>query len=93
MSSCPKCGYEDEDRLKVGDVLYGFCQGEFGRDSYGDKTVEAIGSDWVLVREGRFVHAWNGDPQDLTQYRIRRCWVCDSEFDDGVCPNGCDGDY
>ena len=35
----------------VGDILYGFCQGFFGRDSYGEKTIEAIGRDWVVVRE------------------------------------------
>lgn len=31
--------------------LYGFCDGFFGRDSYGTKVVEGKGSDWVLVRE------------------------------------------
>lgn len=36
--------------LRVGDTLYGFCGGAFGRDSYGDKRVEAIGADWVVVR-------------------------------------------
>ncbi len=36
--------------LRVGDVLYGFCAGYFGRDSYEDKRVEAIGADWVVVR-------------------------------------------
>lgn len=30
-------------KVAVGDVLYGFCDGAFGRDSYGDKTVIAIG--------------------------------------------------
>ena len=37
--------------LEVGDVLCGHCDGEFGRDSYGDKIVEAIGPDWVVARE------------------------------------------
>ena len=36
--------------LKIGDIFYGFCNGYFGRDSYEDKTVEAIGPDWILVR-------------------------------------------
>lgn len=38
--------------LAIGTKLYGFCGGIFGRDSYGDKRVEAVGVDWVVVREG-----------------------------------------
>jgi hypothetical protein len=34
--------------LAVGDVLYGYCRGVFGA-SYGAKTVEAIGSDWLTA--------------------------------------------
>ena len=37
--------------LKVGQMLYGYCRGVFGRDSYGDKRIEAIGFDWIVVRE------------------------------------------
>jgi len=37
--------------INVGTVLYGFCNGFFGRDSYGKKRIEAIGADWVVVRE------------------------------------------
>ena len=37
--------------LHVGDLLYGFCEGYFGRDSYGDKRVEGVGADWVVARE------------------------------------------
>jgi len=37
--------------LLVGQVLYGFCGGTFGRDSYSDKRIEAVGADWVVVRE------------------------------------------
>lgn len=37
--------------LQVGDTLYGFCEGYFGRDSYSEKTVEAVGRDWVVARE------------------------------------------
>jgi hypothetical protein len=48
---CPKCGTE----VWVGTVLRGYCEGWFGRDGYGDKTVEAVGSDWVLVRLGQYV--------------------------------------
>jgi hypothetical protein len=35
---------------KVGMVLYGYCNGFFGRESYLPKTIEAVGRDWILVR-------------------------------------------
>ncbi|MDF2534215.1 MAG: hypothetical protein K0R18_372 [Bacillales bacterium] len=37
--------------LKTGMKLYGFCEGYFGRDSYGDKIIEGIGMDWIVARE------------------------------------------
>ena len=37
--------------VSVGSVLKGFCNGFFGRDSYEDKMIEAMGMDWVVVRE------------------------------------------
>lgn len=60
--------------LRVGDVLKGFCGGAFGRDSYADKRVEAVGADWVVAREtdsGCAVFAsgaW-GNPAVLVEYR------------------------
>lgn len=54
--TCPKS-------LSVGQMLYGFCGGDFGRDSYSDKRVEAVGADWVVARDdmGRvcFAHGEN----------------------------------
>lgn len=38
------------DQLLVGTILYGYCGGYFGRDSYEDKRVEAVGVDWVVTR-------------------------------------------
>ncbi len=38
-------------RFFLGSILYGYCDGHFGRDSYDKKRVEAIGVDWVVVRE------------------------------------------
>ena len=35
----------------IGKILKGFCNGYFGRDSYGDKIVEAEGHDWIVARE------------------------------------------
>lgn len=58
--------------LRVGDILYGFCGGSFGRDSYEDKRVEAIGADWVVVREDGYPPSplmYAGNPEDLTEYR------------------------
>lgn len=54
--------------LRVGDTLYGYCCGEFGRDSYGKKRVEAIGSDWVVVREDDSPVFYRGNPEDLVRH-------------------------
>lgn len=35
----------------VGEILYGFCNGYFGRDSYENKHVESFGKDWVVCRD------------------------------------------
>lgn len=37
--------------LRVGAMLYGFCNGFFGRDSHEDKRVESFGDDWILARD------------------------------------------
>lgn len=42
-----------ENRVQVGDTLYGFCGGAFGRDSYEDKRVEAVGKDWIVCRDNQ----------------------------------------
>jgi hypothetical protein len=59
--------------LRVGDVLHGFCGGAFGRDHYYCSSVEAIGSDWVVVREidtlSRSLGFATGKPERLTEYR------------------------
>jgi len=55
--------------LRVGDILYGYCGGMFGRDSYDDKRVEAIGSDWVVLREDGKPLMYEGSPEDMLQYR------------------------
>ena len=56
--------------LRVGDVLVGYCEGIFGRNSFSSKRIEAIGSDWVVVREeSGNPNFYSGSPEDLTQYR------------------------
>lgn len=58
--------------LRVGDVLYGFCGGWFGRNSYDDKRVEVIGSDWVVVRTEHGVAEFASvHPERLVEYRER----------------------
>jgi hypothetical protein len=34
----------------VGMVFRGYCGGIFGRDHYGEKRVESVGADWLVVR-------------------------------------------
>ena len=34
----------------LGVRIFGFCNGYFGRDSYEDKVIEAIGHDWLVAR-------------------------------------------
>ena len=50
--------------LWVGQILKGFCNGYFGRDSYGEKRIEAVGPDWIVVRdyEYSFRDNENGTP-------------------------------
>lgn len=36
--------------LAVGDIIHGFANGAFGRDSYDCRRIEAVGPDWVVCR-------------------------------------------
>lgn len=61
--------------LRVGDLLEGFCEGMFGRDSYGAKRVEGVGNGWVVAREVDsgtvvFASADDTDQLSLVSYRI-----------------------
>lgn len=38
---------------RVGLLLYGFCDGYFGHDSYKIKRIEALGVDWVVCRDDK----------------------------------------
>lgn len=65
--------------LRIGDLLDGYCSGAF---TLGPEQVrvEAIGSDWVVVR-GTDRHAaaqfYSGPPEDLTEY-IGMRWGADT---------------
>ena len=56
--------------IRVGDLLYGFCGGYFGQDSYDDKRVEAVGAGWIVARDWSG-HVWlyEGVPEDLERYK------------------------
>lgn len=56
--------------LQIGDILTGFCEGFFGRDSYGQKIVVAVGRDWVVVKEAQGFNFATGHRIStyLTQY-------------------------
>ncbi len=57
-------------QLRVGDLLHGYCGGNFG-DSYADKRVEAIGANWVVAREieSGEVFFCAGPPERLCEFR------------------------
>lgn len=50
----------------IGRLLYGYCEGYFGRESYQDKRIEAEGYDWIVVRDdlGRVDFAWFDDGEE-----------------------------
>lgn len=37
-------------RPEIGDLISGYCGGFFGRDGYGRKRIEGVGSDWIVAR-------------------------------------------
>lgn len=58
--------------LRVGALLNSSAGGAFGRDSYEDKRVEAIGADWVVARgvdSGKALFA-AGSPEDLLEFLL-----------------------
>lgn len=72
IGHCPNCDFvwTEPDPLAVGDLLEGYCGGWFGRDWYGTKHVEAIGSDWVVARENGVALVAHCSPAELVEYRV-----------------------
>ncbi len=63
-----------KDLFEIGEILYGYCNGYFGRDSYEDKVVEAVGKDWVVCRdESGMIHfaTFDGSKMILTRLPTR----------------------
>lgn len=79
FNGMPVFSYAPDKRpLAVGDVLHGFCGGIFGRDHYDCSVVEAVGPDWVVVRNpgaetgtGLGLATGRKSLADLRQYRKR----------------------
>ena len=57
--------------IRIGDLLYGYCGGCFGRDSHENKRIEAIGADWVVAREieSGEPYFYNGLPEGIEEYK------------------------
>ena len=47
--------------ITVGTVLYGHCDGHFGRDHYGRYRIEALGGDWIVCRKIDIAYAAHSD--------------------------------
>ena len=67
----------------IGITLYGFCNGFFGRDSYGEKVIMAVGDDWVVVRnydDGKPEFAYIGSIQELREVIANHSKVPDDNW-------------
>lgn len=84
MSNAERAMHATNQVIRVGTVLYGFCHGAFGRDSYGDKRVEAIGADWVVAREdNNSVNVYYGSPEQLAYNTVNcECERCREVYGD-----------
>ncbi len=61
MACCCGSEHPDERGWAIGDRIHGFASGGFGRDSYGCRTVEAVGRDWVVTRNDAGVAEFASD--------------------------------
>lgn len=60
--------------LRVGQIIYGYCGGLWGNEGlvHQERRVEAIGVDWVVVRDdGGTPDFFAGNPDELLQYTGR----------------------
>jgi len=63
----------------IGRIIYGYCDGYFGRDSYHEKIIIGEGYNWIVVKD------WNGVdfaclPADEKQELINE-WSVEKESD------------
>lgn len=65
----------------IGRVIYGYCNGYFGRDSYSDKRIEAEGFDWIVARERNNSLVFTTFPNSREKQALIDDWAV-SESDD-----------
>ncbi|NCB03591.1 MAG: hypothetical protein EOM67_15780 [Spirochaetia bacterium] len=67
----------------IGKVLYGYCNGYFGRDSYSDKVIIAEGDLWVVAMPeyGKYPDTACFDSVEEKNKRIKE-WSVREEEDD-----------
>lgn len=63
------------DLFNVGDIIYGFCNGYFGRDDYNTKRVVLINKDYVLFEYVK--EDWCDEYKPFEAVVLNRC-----EFED-----------
>ncbi len=63
--------------IPIGTILRGFCNGYFGRASYSDKRVEAVGADWIVARDddGRALFADLSGASATERERLIQNWI------------------
>lgn len=71
--------------IAVGDMIHGHVAGWFGRDFYECARVEAVGADWVVVRneQGR-AFATSSRPTMVDDFRAQLLYARD-RFERGFC--------
>jgi len=58
--------------FKKGDIIYGFCNGYFGRDDYETKIVEEVTEDYVVFRyeDMTFLKDCNDESFQIQEYTL-----------------------
>jgi len=65
--------------IGVGTRLYGYCNGYFGRDSYDEKTIVAIGEVggqlWIVANENNYaIFASGMNMEDVERWTEEEDW-------------------
>jgi hypothetical protein len=65
--------------IGVGTRLYGYCNGYFGRDSYDEKTIVALGEVggklWIVANENNYVAFASGmSMEDIQRWSEEEDW-------------------
>lgn len=63
---------DERSPLAVGDIIHGFANGAFGRDSYDCRRIEAVGPDWIVTRNENGVTDFVGHESGLLLCQVNR---------------------